>query len=642
VLSLADDVPTPADSVSNGRRAFRQAAEKNRLAACAPQNGCFDFLSCQASGIFRTILSNKPDLAEADFTWIAFCFFQSGSHKINPPGKENESLANMKTTTPPVRNPINHSSRDSRWVPRLLVLLGLGCFALLPGAQATEPDTVLPNGNTAEGSGVLVSLTTGIWNSGFGFQALNHDTAGKDNTATGVRALFSNISGNNNTANGVYALYSNTTGWYNNATGAYALANNTNGNSNTANGYGALYYNKGDYNTATGFAALYHDTTGNSNTASGYQALFSNTVGVNNTAVGYQALFANQWPDPGYGTDNTACGFQALHDNTKGYYNTAYGVQALYYNTLGNNNTACGVYALLQNMSSDNTAFGFEALRFNTAGDLNTGTGIRALYANTIGHNNTAVGYAALGANTTGSFNTALGQAAGHNITTGSNNIDIGNQGSSDDSGTIRIGDVLHSATYIAGIAGQTVGGGGSTCYVDNAGKLGVFLSARRFKTDIADMGAVSDALLALRPVTFHYKPELDKTGIPQFGLVAEEVAEVNPDLVTHDPKGDISTVRYEAVNAMLLNEFLKEHRKVEEQERKMSEQSRKAQEQEATIAELKASMGQQQKGIDVLTAQLKEQAAQIQKVSARLTTASPSRGGLEVSNPAPKTVSQP
>src|SRR6266508_4528597 len=148
-----------------------------------------------------------------------------------------------KTVTLPLRNSMSRS-RLRRAL--LLVPLALGCFALLPRAQATDLDSVLPNGNTAEGSGVLVSLTTGVWNSGFGFQALNHDTAGKDNTATGVRALFSNTSGSNNTANGVYALYGNTIGWYNNAVGAYALANNTNGNSNTANGYGALYYNKGD------------------------------------------------------------------------------------------------------------------------------------------------------------------------------------------------------------------------------------------------------------------------------------------------------------------------------------------------------------------------------------------------------------
>src|SRR5205085_12112339 len=153
---------------------------------------------------------------------------------------------------------------------------------------------------------------------------------------------------------------------------------------------------------------------------------------------------------------------------------------------------------------------------------------------------------------------------------------------------TMRIGSTfVQTTTYIAGIAGQTVGMGGSTCYVDNDGKLGVFLSARRFKTDIADMAAASEGLLALRPVTFHYKPELDKTGIPQFGLVAEEVAKVNPDLVTHDARGELSTVRYEAVNAMLLNEFIKEHNEFLKERRTVQEQ---------------------QKEIDLFKAELKEQ----------------------------------
>jgi hypothetical protein len=185
-----------------------------------------------------------------------------------------------------------------------------------------------------------------------------------------------------------------------------------------------------------------------------------------------------------------------------------------------------------------------------------------------------------------------VGLNAGSGVTTASNVICIGTTGN----------DVGNSC-YIGNIAGQTVGAGGTTCYVDNEGKLGVFLSARRFKTDIADMDDASEALLALRPVTFHYKPELDKTGIPQFGLVAEEVAKVNPDLVTHDAKGDISTVRYEAVNVMLLNEFLKEHRTVQEQQK--------------TIAELKS-------GMTVLAATVKEQAAQIQKVSAQLEGSEP------------------
>jgi hypothetical protein len=217
-----------------------------------------------------------------------------------------------------------------------------------------------------------------------------------------------------------------------------------------------------------------------------------------------------------------------------------------------------------------------------------------ALYTNIAGNNNTALGAYALAANS-GTNNIAIGYFAGQALTFGSNNIAIGSDGGSGESDTIRIGkNSDQTATYIAGIAGQTVGAGGTTCYVDNDGKLGVFLSARRFKTDIADMAAASEALLALRPVTFHYKPELDKTGIPQFGLVAEEVVKVNPDLVTHDAKGDIYTVRYEAVNAMLLNEFLKEHRKVEEQQ--------------ATIEQLK-------KEIDTIVAHSKEQDLQIQRV---------------------------
>src|SRR5262249_29799693 len=147
-------------------------------------------------------------------------------------------------------------------------------------------------------------------------------------------------------------------------------------------------------------------------------------------------------------------------------------------------------------------------------------------------------------------------------LTTGSNNIVIGTEvAAADENSTIRIGRGFQSATYLAGIAGQTVGAGGTTCFVDNDGKLGVFLSARRFKTNIADMSSASEAVLHLRPVTFRYKPELKATNAPQFGLIAEEVAEVNRDLVTHDATGKLSTVRYEAVNAMLLNEFLKEHR---------------------------------------------------------------------------------
>jgi Chaperone of endosialidase len=349
---------------------------------------------------------------------------------------------------------------------------------------------------------------------------------------------------------------------------------------NTAIGAGTLLSNTGDNNTATGAAALLSNTTGVASTANGAFALLNNTTGSGNTGCGYQALFSNQT-----GANNAAYGYVSLYNNT-GSFNTALGSQTLVNNTTGEQNTATG----------------YQALVFNTIGGGNTASGYYSLNANTQGLGNTAFGAFALLDNTTGNNNIALGHGAGSNLTTGNSNIHIGHVGFPAEHHTIRIGITdLQTSTYIAGIAGQTVGAGGSTCYVDNESKLGVFLSARRFKTDIADMDNASEALLALRPVTFHYKPELDKTGIPQFGLIAEEVAKVNPDLVSHDAKGELSTVRYEAINAMLLNEFLKEHRKNAEQ----------------------------QEQINVLTAQLKEQAAQIQKVSAQ----------LELSKSAPQTV---
>jgi len=379
------------------------------------------------------------------------------------------------------------------------------------------------------------------------------------NTAEGTDALFSLTSGIANTAVGNNALRHNTTGSWNVGIGSGTLASNTTGNFNMAIGTDALTKNTANFNLAIGFRVGFMNTTGNHLTGIGAGALFSNTT----------ASFS------------TAIGADALHDNTTGGANTAIGADALGNNTAGNANTANGVQALFT----------------NTTGGGNTAIGYQALPSNTIGGGNTAIGPGALFNNTTGNDNIALGNAAGLFLTTGDDNIDIGNNGVAGDFDTIRIGSSVQGAIYLAGIAGQIVGAGGTTCYVDNDGKLGVFLSSRRFKTDIADMGAASEALLALRPITFHYKPELDKTCTPQFGLVAEEVAKVNPDLVTRDAKGELTTVRYEAVNVMLLNEFLKEH---------------------STVQELK-------KEVAALTAGL-------QKVSAQLATASPSAGGLEAS----------
>jgi len=222
-----------------------------------------------------------------------------------------------------------------------------------------------------------------------------------------------------------------------------------------------------------------------------------------------------------------------------------------------------------------------------------------------------------------------LGASAGINLTTGNNNIDIGNAGSAGESNTIRIGTAAtQTDTFIAGISGVTVAGGVGVI-IDTNGHLGTVVSSERFKEQIKPMDKASEAILALKPVTFRYKHELDPDGIPQFGLVAEEVEKVNPDLVARDAEGKVNTVRYEAVNAMLLNEFLKEHRKVQEQEATITQLKSSAAKQEATITELKSRVTQQQKGMEVLATNLKEQAAQIQRVSER----------LELSEPAPPLV---
>ncbi len=308
---------------------------------------------------------------------------------------------------------------------------------------------------------------------------------------------------------------------------------------------------------------------------------------------------------------------------------TANGYAALYRNT-ADNNTATGFAALYHNTTGhDNAAFGNGALANNTIGYASVAAGRNALFNNTEGTQNVAIGAGALFGNTTGIFNIALGWGAGSNLTTGDNNIDIFSNGVAGDDSTIRIGIAgLHTATYIAGISGVTVAGG-IPVIVDAGGHLGTIVSSQRFKDQIKPMDEASEAILALKPVTFRYKQELDPKGIPQFGLVAEEVAEVNPDLVVRDENGDIYTVRYEAVNAMLLNEFLKAHRKVEQQQAIIGRLETAAAKQEATIAELKSTVAKQETGLQAITARLEEQAAQIQKVSAQ----------IEMNEPAPGTV---
>src|SRR2546430_15268214 len=293
-------------------------------------------------------------------------------------------------------------------------------------------------------------------------------------------------------------------------------------------------------------------------------------------------------PDGGYPNANTAEGEDALFslDTSQGGDNTANGFQALFFNTTGYQNTVNGGVALA----------------FNTTGYQNTATGLAALLNNTTGFNNTADGWQAL-FNNNGNNNIAVGANAGFNLTTGNFNIDIGNSGVAGDSKRIRIGTTgTQTKTFSAGISGATVASGVGVIVGSN-GQLGTVVSSERFKAEIKPMDKASQAILALKPVTFHYKKELDPEGTPQFGLIAEEVEKVNPDLVARDAQGKLYTVRYDAVNAMLLNEFLKEHRKVEEQEH--------------TIAQLKA-------GMEALTATVKEQASKIQKVNDQLTLTKP------------------
>jgi hypothetical protein len=367
-------------------------------------------------------------------------------------------------------------------------------------------------------------------------------------------------------------------------------------------GYGPPAYGTG--NTAEGEEALLNLSSGGFNTAAGFRTLFSNTTGNFNTAIGAGALFNNT------GNQNTATGAGALLSNTSGRLNTANGEAALFFNMDGTQNTATGAGALESNTTGHfNTANGVNALTSNTDGARNTANGINALRRNTTGGFNTADGANTLGKNTTGNFNTALGSSALSNNSTGSGNVAIGfdaGDAVSTANNVICIGSNVDGANvnnscYIGQIFGRT-SSGGTAVFISSNGKLGTATSSRRFKEDIKPMDEASEALLSLQPVTFRYKKEIDGQGSPQFGLVAEDVERVSPDLVVRDKDGKPYTVRYDAVNAMLLNEFLKEHRHVQEQD---------------TI------IARQQKQIDTLTAGL-------QKVSAQ----------LELEQRAPKTVS--
>jgi hypothetical protein len=358
------------------------------------------------------------------------------------------------------------------------------------------------------------------------------------------------------------------------------------GTANTASGYQALNANTtGSDNTASGDRALANNTTGAFNTASGYWALAGNTIGSANSAYGQDALHSNN-----YGLYNTAVGFGTLYVNYSGNYNTATGSSALYNNEIGNNNTATGyeaLYGQLEATGSNNTATGYAALYSNN-GNNNTASGMNALFANKGGHGNTASGVGALYHNTSGHYNIAEGWHAGFNLTTGSYNIDIGNPGVAGESGVIRIGTevptALQTKTYIAGIYDNTavVGIG---VVIDSNGQLGTVSSSERFKTDIAPMGSNTSKLQQLRPVTFHYKA--DPQGTQRYGLIAEEVATVYPELVVRDKNGRIDGVRYDELAPMLLNEMQKQEQKIDTQAKTNADQAVEIRDLKQQVAEL-------------------------------------------------------
>jgi hypothetical protein len=388
------------------------------------------------------------------------------------------------------------------------------------------------------------------------------------NTGGGTGALAVNLS-DSNTAYGFQALNKNTTGENNTAIGANALLNNT----------------RGDFNIAIGSNALRDNTTGNSNTASGVNTLINNTVGDLNIATGVNALRDNTT-----GNSNTAIGANALLNNTGGDFNIATGANALRFNNIGNSNTASGVNALLNNTSGlRNAAFGANALRDNS-----------------IGQYNTALGWAAL-LRARGHRNIALGVTAGNLLISGNDTIYLGNGGAGPESNTLRLGQV-QTRTFISGIFGRTASGG-TQVFINSQGQLGTVVSSARYKRDIQDMKEESQGLLKLRPVTFHYKE--DSEGQRQYGLIAEEVAKVYPELVVRGAKGEVESVQYHELIPMLLNE-------VQHQQQALTAQSQQLTELKAQNARLQAALVQQNAALAARLDQLEQGVRDMATVSSR------------------------
>jgi hypothetical protein len=436
------------------------------------------------------------------------------------------------------------------------------------GTLSSDQPTALVNyggpgdNNTAVGSGSLATNTSGQANVAVGTAALSSNTTGNSNTATGTSALVFNTIGNSNTATGVNALLSNTTGNSNTAIGANALQSNTTGGANDAVGAGALLFNTtGSDNNAMGRSALNQNTTGHDNSALGDTAMSNNTSGVGNVAMGSGSLNANTT-----GGANTGVGAGTLKANTIGNYNTAMGFQALF----STNSDGVG------SDGSYNNAMGLYAMYANTTGYNNNAQGSYALYANTTGYGNSAMGANSLMNLTTGVRNVGVGNNTGTSLVVGSYNVDIGwgVSGSGDESGVIRIGSPSYAtATYIAGVYG--VAAGGTYVCATSSGQLSTGAScaapsSRRYKEDIRPL-TDTERLMKLQPVSFRYR-KADASGNKplEFGLIAEEVAQVFPDLVVYDEKGRPDAVKYQDLTPILLKKIQQQQAQIAAQDAKM------------------------------------------------------------------------
>ena len=421
--------------------------------------------------------------------------------------------------------------------------------------------------NTGVGRSSLANVTSGARNAAVGAYTLDHVTTGQENSAFGNRALEQLVAGSYNAAFGSRALFSHL-GDYATAVGDSALAYNTTGNDNTAVGASALFLNTtGGQNSAVGRNALYANTTASYNTALGANALRFNTTGEANSAVGRGALYSNST-----GNYNTGMGYRSLNANTVGHWNTAIGGYALDRNTSAEYGTAVGYQSLAKNTTGAlNTALGATALYQNSDGEKNTGLGVNALYYNVSGGQNTATGADALIDLNGGSGNVALGANAGAGLATGSDNVYVAATAwDADESGTIRVGNSNdHARTFIAGVRGVTTGVADAIpVMIDQDGQLGTTSSSARVKHDIRSIGDGADAVLSLRPVTFRYNAQPDAR---HFGLIAEEVAPVLPELVVMGADGRPETVAYHELPALLLALLQRQEARIAELESELA-----------------------------------------------------------------------